>query len=61
MENTKKWWESRTVWVNVVSLLIAVVSQLSGWTDLQSFAPYLLVISNLLNLALRFLTTTTIE
>lgn len=61
MENAKKWWESRTVWVNVISLLIAIVGQLSGWADLQSFAPYLLVISNLLNLALRFLTTTTIE
>jgi len=61
MENTKKWWESRIVWVNVVSLLIMIVSQLLGWAELQSYLPYLLATSNFLNLVLRFLTTTAIE
>ena len=61
MQATKNWWESKTLWVNVLTLLAMVISQVMGWDDMQQYAPQLLMISNLVNLALRFLTTIPIK
>lgn len=61
MQATKNWWESKTLWVNVLTLLAMVVSHVMGWEDMQQYAPQLLMISNLVNLALRFLTTMPIK
>lgn len=61
MQATKNWWESKTLWVNVLTLLAMVISQVMGWDDMQQYAPQLLMISNLVNLALRFLTTMPIK
>ena len=61
MQATKNWWESKTLWVNVLTLLAMVISQVMGWDDMQQYAPQLLVISNVVNMALRFLTTMPIK
>lgn len=61
MQVTKNWWESKTLWVNVLTLVAMVISQIMGWEDMQQYAPQLLVISNVINMALRFLTTTPIK
>lgn len=61
MQATKNWWESKTLWVNVLTLLAMVISQVMGWDDMQQYAPQLLMVSNLVNLALRFLTTMPIK
>ncbi|MFN9112579.1 MAG: hypothetical protein ACK5XN_21135 [Bacteroidota bacterium] len=61
MQATKNWWESKTLWVNVLTLLAMVISQVMGWDDMQQYAPQLLVISNVINMALRFLTTMPIK
>jgi len=58
---TKNWWESKTLWVNVLTLFPMVISQVMGWDDMQQYAPQLLVISNVINMALRFLTTMPIK
>jgi|NOAtaT_7_FD_contig_61_2834347_length_896_multi_1_in_0_out_0_2 hypothetical protein len=58
---TKNWWESKTLWVNVLTLFAMVISQVMGWDDMQQYAPQLLVISNVINMALRFLTTMPIK
>lgn len=61
MQATKNWWESKTLWVNVLTLLAMVIGQVMGWDDMQQYAPQLLVISNVINMALRFLTTMPIK
>ena len=61
MQATKNWWESKTLWVNVLTLLAMVISQVMGWDDMQQYAPQLLVISNVIKMALRFLTTMPIK
>jgi hypothetical protein len=59
--NTKQWWESKTFWINALTLAAMVVSQVMGWSEMQTYAPQLLMISNAINLALRFLTNTAIK
>ena len=57
MKNTKQWWTSRTLWVNVLTLLAMVITQIMGWSDMQAYAPELLMISNVVNILLRFVST----
>ena len=57
MSDTKKWWESKTIWTNVITLLAIVDGQLLGWQELSDYAPSLIMISNLLNILLRVITT----
>lgn len=57
MSVTKKWWESKTIWTNVLTLLAIIVGQLLGWEELSDYAPSLIMISNLINILLRVITT----
>jgi len=57
---TKQWWESRVIWVNILTLLTVVLSQLMGWQDLQQYSSELLIASNIVNVLLRIVTNTAI-
>lgn len=52
----KPWYESKTMWVNVLSLAVVVVGTVAGWDEMRDYAPQLLVVVNLLNLTLRVVT-----
>jgi len=54
MAKSKQWWQSRTIWVNVVLFLIAVVGI---FMDQQVLDPKTLaIVSSILNVVLRFIT-----
>lgn len=55
----KKWYQSLTVWFNIVLLFVDVVNQLSGLVPIP--AGFLTFIGTLGNLALRFKTTLPIK
>lgn len=57
----KHWYESKTIWVNVISLVALILTSLLQWPELQEYAPQLLGAVNVLNIALRFLTTGSIK
>lgn len=61
MNTSKNWWESRTLWVNALTLGAMIVAQLGGWDEMKQYAPELLMASNLLNMLLRFVTITQIK
>jgi hypothetical protein len=61
MTPSKQWWESKTIWVNILTLLAMVISQIMGWEDMKSYAPTLLIVSNAINLVLRFVSTAPIK
>ncbi len=61
MKNTKKWWASRTVWLNALTLIAMVIVQLNGWEEMKQYAPELLMVSNVVNMLLRFVTITPIK
>jgi uncharacterized membrane protein len=57
MESHKPWYLSRTIWLNIVSLLVMIITALAGWTEFQAYAPQMLAIVNMLNIIVRFLTS----
>ena len=61
MKTTKPWWQSKTIWINVLTLMVTLIAQLMGWEELKAYTPELLIASNAINLALRFITTAAIE
>jgi hypothetical protein len=55
MEHTKRWWESKTIWVNVILLTIAI---LGVFLDFKVLDPEVVAIASaILNVILRFVTT----
>lgn len=56
----KSWYKSKTVWFNILTVLV-VVASFFGFTPNQELSEevsgYLLVLSPLINLLLRFITT----
>jgi hypothetical protein len=53
---TKRWWESKTLWVNVLTLLALILGTVAQWPELQHLAPHLLGALSVVNIALRFVT-----
>jgi len=63
MYGAKKWYQSRTVWVNVLTIIASVAATLNEWLvagDFSAAGMSLLVLA-LANLGLRFITTEGIE
>jgi len=52
----KKWYKSKTMVVNIISLLIMIIGTMAGWAELKEYAPQLLMAMNVLNLSLRAIT-----
>lgn len=53
----KNWYESRTIWANIISLMIVIVSDMMGWAEFKDYAPQMLVAVNMMNLILRMITS----
>jgi hypothetical protein len=61
MTPSKQWWKSKTIWINILTLVAMIISQITGWEDMKSYAPTLLIVSNAINLVLRFISTAPIK
>jgi uncharacterized membrane protein len=61
MTPSKQWWRSKTIWINILTLVAVIISQIMGWEDMKSYAPTLLIVSNAINLVLRFISTAPIK
>lgn len=55
---TKKWWKSKTVWLNVLGIAVTVTNELTGKVVPTSVAVNVLSIINVLNIILRTTNTT---
>lgn len=52
----KEWYKSKTLWVNVLTLLALILGTVAQWPELQAIAPQLLGLLSVVNIVLRFLT-----
>jgi uncharacterized membrane protein len=52
----KPWYESKTLWVNIISLVVVVIGTMAGWQEMKDYAHELLGAVNVLNLVLRLVT-----
>lgn len=57
----KKWYKSKTLWVNIASAIASVTLILSTDANWKDYAQYLLMLNALLNAALRLITEEGIE
>jgi len=53
---TKQWYESKTLWVNVLTLLALILGSVAQWPELEHLAPQLLGALSVVNIILRFVT-----
>lgn len=53
----KDWYKSRTLWFNLVSILIVVAAELANVPDLATYAPYFAAFVTIGNVVLRALTS----
>lgn len=49
----KKWYQSKTVWFNIVTTIVGVVTFLQGQPTFAEFAPWLVLVAGIGNLILR--------
>jgi hypothetical protein len=54
----KEWYKSKTLWVNVLTLLALILGTVAQWPELQAIAPQLLGALTIVNIVLRFITDT---
>ena len=57
----KPWYQSKTVWINTLTLAALISSTIMQWPDLQQYATYLTYALAIVNLVLRFITNTQLE
>ena len=57
----KKWYESRTIWVNVLTLLALILGTIAQWPELQQYSPQVLGALSITNVILRFATTGSVK
>lgn len=57
MEDSKKWWQSRTMWVNIVgfifSIMVALGVQMPEGMDESSVVAAIMAVVNIVNMVLR--------
>jgi uncharacterized membrane protein len=56
MTENKFWYQSKTLWVNIISLLIVIIGTMAGWQEMRDYAPTLMAVVNGLNIVLRLVT-----
>lgn len=52
----KPWYASKTLWVNVLTLLALILGSVAQWPELAHLAPQLLGALSVVNIILRFVT-----
>jgi len=56
MIENKFWYQSKTLWVNIISLAIVIIGTMAGWQEMRDYAPMLMAVVNTLNIVLRLVT-----
>ena len=56
MTETKFWYQSKTLWVNIISLAIVIIGTVAGWQEMRDYAPTMMAVVNGLNIVLRLVT-----
>jgi len=52
----KPWYESKTLWLNILALLAVVIGTLTKWPELTGIYPQLTAALTIVNMILRFMT-----
>lgn len=53
----KPWYESKTIWVNLLTLLAVIITSVTAWPELQHYGAQLATALAVVNVLLRLLTS----
>lgn len=51
----KKWYKSKTVWINVLTLIAMILATVSAWPELNDLTPQIAYALTIVNVMLRFI------
>lgn len=57
----KKWYQSKTVWINVLSLIAAITASLMSESAMSDYIQIIIIINTTTNILLRFMSSTKLE
>ena len=57
----KRWYKSKTVWVNVLSLVAMILATVVQWPELRDVAPQIVYALAIVNVLLRFVTSESVR
>ena len=53
----KPWYKSKTVWINVLSLVAMILATVAQWPEMNEIAPQIVYALAIVNVLLRFVTS----
>lgn len=53
----KPWYESKTIWVNILTVIIVLVTSMMSWPDMQQYGAQLTTMLAVVNVILRLITS----
>ena len=57
----KKWYQSKTVWINILSLLAAITASLMSDSGMRDYSPIIIILNTTINILLRFMSRDKLE
>ena len=57
----KRWYKSKTVWINVLSLVAMVLATVAQWPEMNEIAPQIVYALAIVNVLLRFVTSESVR
>jgi len=57
----KRWYKSKTVWINVLTLIAMILATVGAWTEMQDIAPQIAYALAIVNVLLRFVTSESVR
>lgn len=57
----KPWYKSKTVWINVLSLVAMVLATVAQWPEMNEIAPQIVYALAIVNVLLRFVTSESVR
>lgn len=56
--NTKPWYVSKTIWFNVITVIVSIIMLLSQMPDFAEYNKWFTLLVGIMNIVLRAITTT---
>ena len=57
----KRWYKSKTVWINVLSLVAMILATVAQWPEMNDIAPQIVYALAIVNVLLRFVTSESVR
>ena len=57
----KRWYKSKTVWINVLSLVAMILATVAQWPEMNEIAPQIVYALAIVNVLIRFVTSESVR